>query len=75
VGLVEHNHMIEAFPPDGADDALGIRILPRRTRAGDRPLDSHAFDAVAKTYAVSAVAITDQIGGRLAKGGPLWRAS
>lgn len=27
--LAQHDHVIEAFPPDGAHQPLGKRILPR----------------------------------------------
>ena len=42
--FVEKYHVIQAFPPDGSNDTLDIRILPRafvgRPRNGDLPLIS-----------------------------------
>ena len=47
--LVEDDNVIEAFASDRADDALSIRILPRRTRCGDDFVDPHSFDALAES--------------------------
>jgi hypothetical protein len=30
MSLVEHNEVVEALPPEGADEPLHIRRLPRR---------------------------------------------
>jgi hypothetical protein len=32
VSLPEHDHVVEAFPSDCADQSLRVRILPRRSR-------------------------------------------
>jgi hypothetical protein len=34
VSFAEHNNMIEAFPADGTDQPLRIRVLPGRPRRG-----------------------------------------
>ena len=34
--------MVETFASDGADDSLGVGVLPRRTRSGVDLLDAHA---------------------------------
>jgi hypothetical protein len=34
VSFAEHDHMIEAFPADGTDQPLRMRVLPRRSRRG-----------------------------------------
>jgi hypothetical protein len=33
VRLPEHDHVVETFPSDRADESLRVRILPRRARA------------------------------------------
>ena len=41
-GLVHNDHMVETFASDGADDPLGVGVLPRRPRSGVDLLDAHA---------------------------------
>ena len=39
--LSENDDVVEAVPPDGADHALAVRILPRGLRRGEDLLDPH----------------------------------
>jgi hypothetical protein len=41
VRFAEHNHMVETFPSDRADQSLDVHILPRRSGC-DRPI-AHAY--------------------------------
>jgi hypothetical protein len=36
--LVEDHHVVQAFPPDGTNDAFDIRILPRGTWCNENGL-------------------------------------
>ena len=45
VALVEAHHLIQAFPLDAPDQALGNRILPRAPRGGEDLLDAQVHDA------------------------------
>ena len=59
--LVEHNEMIEAFPADGADDALGEGILPGRVGRDEDLVHAHAVDSTVKGVAVDRVTIPEEI--------------
>ena len=45
VALVEDDHMVETFAPNGTDDTLDIQILPRGTRCYENLLDTKSIDA------------------------------
>ena len=59
--LVEHNEMIEAFPADGADDALGEGILPGRVGRDEDLVHAHAVDSTVKGVAVDRVTIPEEM--------------
>ena len=61
VDFVQHDHVIQTFSTDGADDAFSVGILPGRSRRSGDFVGSHAFDAVLKIVAVDAVAIAGEI--------------
>ena len=42
--FIDHDHMIETFAANRADEALNVWILPRRTRCGEDFFDLHACD-------------------------------
>ena len=42
--LIQNDHVVEAFPMDGANDTLGIRVLPRQLRGRNDFFDSHTLD-------------------------------
>ena len=48
VTLIEDDDVIETFAADRANDALDIGVLPRRSRRGDDPLDSHRLNTIAE---------------------------
>jgi hypothetical protein len=68
VGFVEHDDMIEALPPDRADQPFDVGILPGRPRRGKHFLDAHTLQTFPKAVAVGAVAVADQVTRRLVKG-------
>src|SRR5215831_9500195 len=41
VRLPEHDHVVETFPSDRADQSLRVRILPRRARGNGLVADAH----------------------------------
>ena len=59
--LVEDHDVVQAFPPNGSDDALDIRILPRGTWCNENLLDPESFDAAREVLPVDTVTVTDQI--------------
>ena len=41
VFIVENDHMIQTFSPDGTDQPLDVRILPWRSSCDQHLLDAH----------------------------------
>ena len=60
VDFVQHDHVVQAFAADGADDSFSVGILPGRSRRSGDFVGSHAFDAVLEIVAVDAVAIAKE---------------
>ncbi len=52
VPFAEDDYVVEAFTPNRSDDALDIRILPRRTRCDENRLDPESVDAAREVVAV-----------------------
>jgi len=59
--FVEHDEVVEAFPADGADDALGERILPRRMRGDENLANAHMREAALEDLAIDRVAIAEEV--------------
>jgi hypothetical protein len=66
--LVDDDHVIETLSSDRADQAFGVRILPRTRRRRNDFRDAHASQAALEDVAVDAVSITVQpAGGRVVR--------
>lgn len=66
--LIEHDDVIQALPPDAADQLFRIRILPGAL-GGDHHLpDPRAMDTVLETTAIDATSILQQVAGHLTQG-------
>ncbi len=61
MALVEGNDMIQAFPTDATDNALGIRVLPRALRCDGAFFHSQTVNPFSKVISVDGIAITQQI--------------
>jgi hypothetical protein len=59
--IVENDHVIQTFTTNRADQSLGIRILPGRTKRNNNLFDSHVFKSSAKVTAVCRVSVVYQI--------------
>ena len=68
VGFVEHDDMIEALPPDRADQPFDVGILPGRPRRGKHFLDAYTLQAFPQSSDRSASAVANQVTRRLVKG-------
>src|SRR6476659_3059784 len=62
--LAEHDHMIEAFASDRADQSFGIAVLPWRSRRCRSIANAHRSNAARKRLAIDAVPITNQVSRR-----------
>src|SRR5207245_10891203 len=62
--FVDHEDVIEAFPSNRPDDALGEGILPGRSRGNEDLAQSQAFHPPCEHVAVDGVPIAEQVLGR-----------
>ena len=60
---VEDHEMVQAFSPERADQALGVRLLPGALRSGEDFFDAQRRDASAYLIAVNAVPVADKESG------------
>lgn len=60
LGFAENDHVIQTLAPDGADQSLDERILPRATRSSDHLLDPHSRHSPPKLLAINLVTISQQ---------------
>ena len=60
--------MIEALPTNGANDALYIGSLPRRTRCRQNFADAHVSHLFLEVMAEDRIAVTQQVAGKFGKG-------
>ena len=68
VTLAEHDHMIEHLSPQGSDESLEERILPRTSIGGPNFLYATAVQKRSYAVAVDAVIVPEKILGLQAKG-------
>ena len=61
VPLAKHNDMIQAIPPDRADQSLRISVLPRRSCRSRPVTNAHRMKAAGKNVAVDGVSVTDDV--------------
>src|SRR5437899_6672480 len=62
--FVEDDDVIEAFPSNRSNHALGIGVLPGRAWGDEDLVDPHALHPPREHVAVDGVAITEQVLGR-----------
>ena len=60
--------MIEALPTNGANDALYIGSLPRRTRCRQNFADAHVSHLFLEVMAEDRIAVAQQVAGKFGKG-------
>jgi len=61
MAFAKNDHAVETLAPDGPDDSLCVRILPRALRCGDNFFDTHCPESGSELFAVDPVTITKQI--------------
>ena len=67
--LVQHQQVVEALPPEGADDALRDRVRPRRPHGREQGLDAQRGGALREVPAVVGVPVPEQ---EARPAAPLW---
>src|SRR5438270_1027600 len=61
VPLAKHDDIVQAFPPDRADQPFGISVLPRRSRRSRPVTNAHRPKAADENITVDSVAVTDDV--------------
>ena len=61
MAFIENDDVIEALPPDRADNPFNVGILPWRTRCRDDFIDAHGLDSGVDQQPVNAVPIPNHI--------------
>src|SRR5512133_726238 len=61
MALAEHDHMVEAFASDRADQSFSVTVLPRRSRRCRSVANAHRASAPRTCLAVDTVAITNEV--------------
>jgi hypothetical protein len=59
--LAEHDHVIEALPPDRPDDPFAVSVLPWSAWRGDDLLDAYHFQGIQDRLSVDSVSIPNQV--------------
>src|SRR5208337_3773577 len=62
--FAKHNDMIQAIPPDRADQASRISVFPWRSRCSRPVTNAHRTKATNENVAVNSVAVTDDVSRR-----------
>ena len=62
---VQDDVVVEALPSDGADESLGVWILPGTLWCGQNLLDAQRLDSQSNFSTIPAVPVADEITGSL----------
>ena len=62
VRLPEHEQVIDALPPDGADQSFRKAILPRRTGRDRLVANAHGTQAAGDNSTVNGIMVADKVG-------------
>ena len=63
MAFAEDYNLVEAFASDGANQPLGIPVLPRRSWSNRSIANAHASQALNEDPSVGRVPVPDQVGG------------
>ena len=59
--LAKYNDIVQALPPDRADQPFRISVLPRRSRRGRPVTNAHRPKATNENIAINSVAVADHV--------------
>src|ERR1700745_3072805 len=66
--FIEHEHMVQALPPNGTNHPRDVGPLPRGARRGHNFADAHVSHLVLEVLAEDSVAVAQQVARKLVKG-------
>jgi hypothetical protein len=59
--LAKHNNVVQAFPPDRADQPFSVSILPWRSRRSRPVTNAHRPKTADENVAIDGIAVTDGV--------------
>jgi hypothetical protein len=65
---MEHDHMVQALPPNGTNHRLDVGSLPGRARRGQNFADAHVSQLFSEVSAEDGVAVAQQVARELVEG-------
>jgi hypothetical protein len=66
--FLEHDHMVQALPPNGTNHPLDVGSLPRRARRGQNFADAQVSHLVLEVLAEDGIAVAQQVAWELVEG-------
>src|SRR5215472_15277874 len=66
--FMQHNHMIEALPPNGTNHSLDVGSLPRGARRGQHFMDTHVSHLSSELIAEDSIAVAEEIAREMFEG-------
>ena len=66
--LMEHDHMVQAFPPNGSNHPLHVGSLPGGARRGQNFADAHVSHLLSEVRAEDSIAVAQQVARQLVEG-------
>src|SRR5437016_9434968 len=61
VRLPEHDHVVETFPSDRADQSLDVRVLPRRSGCDRLVPNAHGAQPLHEEWAICSVSVPNKV--------------
>ncbi len=61
VSFVEDDHVVETLPANATNEPFDVRVLPRRARRRENPLDAKSGDAMVEVPAVYLIAVPKKV--------------
>src|SRR6266516_8147069 len=61
VRLPEHNHVVETFPSDRADQSLHVRVLPRRSGRDRLVSNAHGAQTLHEERAIRSIPVPNKV--------------
>jgi hypothetical protein len=59
--FIEHDHVVEAFSPDRADESLNVSVLPRRPGRGWSVANAHGAQTLYEDRPIRGVPIPNEV--------------
>ena len=61
MAFVQDDHVVQALPSDGSDEALDVGRLPGTSEGDQKLFNAHVVDAVLEDIAIDSVSVSEQV--------------